>query len=485
MYWPRGRVLGGSLSLNAMVYIRGHALDYDRWSNQEGASGWSYEDCLPYFKHTERRESGGNQYRGDSGHLGVWTGNTPNPLFDAFIEAGSQAGYPLSEDLNGEQQEGFCRMDLTVSGGERCSASKAWLRPLPSDSLDIKTNTMVTRLIFDKKQCIGARTVNRLQPNGETDIHANEVILCGGAINSPQILLLSGIGDRKHLDDVGIRTLVNSPGVGANLQDHLEIYVQQKCTKPITLYTAQQYLPMAKLGIQWFLSKNGLCSTSHLEAGAFIRSRCGIPHPNIQFHFLPSLVVDHGRIPGSCHGYQAHVGPMRPTSVGSIRLKSQNPFEHPIIQPNYLQTENDREEMRDAVKLTREIFAQSAFDDFRGDEIAPGESVRSDEELDEFIRQKADSAYHPSCSCKMGNDDQSVVDPSTMRVHGIDGLRIVDASVMPSIISGNLNAPVLMMAEKASDMILGQTPLSPAKGISVKVFDTRTQRPNSRMSALQ
>ncbi len=285
-----------------------------------------------------------------------------------------------------------------------------------------------------------------------------EVILCGGAINSPQLLMLSGVGPADHLQGHGIPVVADLPGVGQNLQDHLELYVQQACAQPITLYTVQHGLPMILSGLRWFLFQSGLCASAHLEAGGFIRRNDAVPHPDLQYHFLPSQVIDHGRIRPELHAYQAHVGPMRPTSIGHLALRSADPGQHPLIEPNYLATEGDREEMRDSVKLTREIFAQNALDPYRGEEVSPGPDVRSDAEIDAFVRAKADSAYHPSCTCKMGSDPMSVVDGET-RVHGLEALRVVDASIMPSIVSGNLNAPTIMMAEKAADMILGKSPL--------------------------
>eukprot|EP01083_Nonionella_stella_P031573 86461_1 len=479
MYWPRGRVLGGSSALNAMVYIRGHALDYDRWV-KEGANGWSYEECLPYFKKAENSSRGENDYHGSDGPLGVTTGTSENELYDAFTEAGVQCGYPRTEDLNGAQQEGFGRMDMTIKDGRRCSASRAYLHPITKrENLTVITDALCTRLEWDKKRVIGVNAVHAKRKGEETLVRGKETILSGGSLNSPQLLMLSGIGDPEHLKEIGINPKVSLPGVGQNLQDHLEIYVQFKCTQALTLYSALKPHNMALQGIQWFLSHSGVCSTSHLESGAFIRSKPGIPHPNIQHHFLPSVINDHGRKPAPFEAYQAHVGPMRPTSVGWLKLKSNDPFEHPLIQPNYLSTENDREEMRDCIKLTREIFHQDAFAPYRGDELAPGEACQTDEALDAFIREKADSAYHPSCTAKMGTSEDCVVDPETMRVHNTSGLRVVDASIMPSIVSGNLNAPVIMMAEKAADLIRGADPLPRAKGVPVVTFDTATQRPGT------
>jgi choline dehydrogenase len=472
MYWPRGRVLGGSSSLNAMVYIRGHALDYDRWAFRENCKGWSYQEILPYFKRAETREVGGDAYRGDSGPLWVHTGDQPNPLFDAFIEAAQQAGYPKTKDMNGYQQEGVGRMDMTTHNGRRWSAAMAFLRSAEKRrNVTVETRALATRLIVKSGRIVG---VEYSQNGHIRRVGAErEVILSGGAINSPHLLMLSGIGPADHLREVGIDVVHDLPGVGQNLQEHLELYIQQQCKEPITLYTYTKPLPMALAGMKWFLTRKGVCSSAHLEAGGFIRSEVGVEHPNLQFHFLPSMVIDHGRKSGTCHAYQVHVGSMRHEARGWIKLKSANPREHPRIQPFYLQTENDRREFRDAVKLSREVFAQKAFDRFRGPEIQPGPNVNSDAEIDAFVRAKGDSAYHPSCSCKMGTDEMAVVDPEA-RLRGLSGLRIVDASIMPSIVSGNLNAPTIMIAEKCSDMILGRTPLPPANAPVYQAPNWRT-----------
>ncbi|HEX2581442.1 MAG TPA: choline dehydrogenase [Dongiaceae bacterium] len=452
MYWPRGRVLGGSSSLNAMVYVRGHALDYDRWAEQ-GAAGWSYAEILPYFKKAQRHELGGNAYRGDSGPLWVHRGDQPNPLFDAFIEAGLQAGYPYTEDMNGYQQEGFGRMDMTIHNGRRWSAAAAYLRPAERrPHLAIHTGAFVTRILFEENIAVGVEYLR----NGQIrKVRAErETILSGGAINSPQLLQLSGIGPADLLRRHNIPVVHDLPGVGENLQEHLEMYIQHRCTQPLSLYGVQKMPRMALAGARWFLTRRGVCASAHLEAGGFIRTQAGIEHPNLQYHFLPSQVIDHGRQPVECEAFQVHAGTMRATSKGWIRIRSSDPRQHPEIQPNYLATEQDRREMRDAVKLTREIFAQKAFASYRGAELQPGPDVRSDTDIDAFVRAKADSAYHPCASCKMGTDSLAVVDPEA-RVHGVASLRVVDASIMPSVVSGNLNAPTIMMAEKCADMIRG------------------------------
>jgi choline dehydrogenase len=473
MYWPRGRVLGGSSSLNAMVYIRGHALDYDRWAFKENCAGWSYQEILPYFRRAEHSESRNDEYHGQDGPLWTHTGNTPNPLYEAFIAAMQQAGYPYTEDMNGYQQEGAGKMDMTTHNGRRWSAAMAYLRPAEKRrNVTVETRALTSRILFEGKRAVGVE----FKQNGQVKRYRaeREVILSGGAINSPQLLMLSGVGPADHLREVGVPVHHDLPGVGQNLQEHLEMYVQQQCKQPITLFTYTKPLPMVAAGIQWFLTKKGICATSHLEAGGFIRSEAGIEHPNLQFHFLPSTVNDHGRKNGTTHAYQVHIGNMRQEARGWIKLKSDKPTDHPRIQPFYLQTERDRREFRDAVKLTREIFAQKAFDPYRGPEIQPGEHAQTDAEIDAFVRARADSAYHPSCSCKMGTDAMAVVDPQA-RVHGLEALRVVDASIMPSVVSGNLNAPTIMIGEKCSDMILGKPalPKSNAPVYQAKDWQTR------------
>lgn len=458
LYWPRGRVLGGSSALNAMVYVRGHAFDYDRWV-AEGATGWSYAEVLPYFKRAETFSLGGDAYRGGSGPLHVTRGSSTNPLFDAWIEAGRQAGYPVTPDMNGCQQEGMGRMDMTIHRGRRWSTARAYLRPaMERPNLYAFTGCLATRLVLEHGRAVG---VAYATVGEEKEVRARrEVILCGGAINSPQLLMLSGIGPADHLREVGVPVRHDLPGVGQNLQDHLEFYFQIECLQPVTLLNAMRPHNMVRIGLQWFLFQEGPAASSHLEAGGFIRSGPGIPHPDIQYHFLPALVEDHGRSKGRMHAFQTHVGPMRPASAGYLKLRSADPRQHPLIEPNYLAEARDREEMRACVRLTREIFAQDAFKPYRGRELMPGSDVTSDSGIDAFIRKKADSAYHPSCTCKMGQDEMAVVDPEC-RVRGLDGLRVVDASIMPSIVSGNLNAPTIMIAEKAADLILGRPPAAP------------------------
>jgi len=458
MYCPRGRVVGGSSSINGMAYVRGHALDYDRWAGN-ALPDWSYAHVLPYFKRAESRAKGGDDYRGGDGPLHVSTGACTNPLYQAFIEAGVQAGYPFTEDMNGHQQEGFGAMDMTTRKGRRWSTAQAYLKPaLARPNLTLQVGAMVTRILFEGQRAVGVEYARGGRVH--TVRAAREVLLCGGAINSPHLLMLSGIGDADDLGKRGIDAVAHLPGVGRNLQDHLEVYVQHACTQPISLYGATRPWNQLRIGVQWLLFGEGLGATNHFESGAFIRRNDSVAHPDLQYHFLPMAVSYDGRAAAEGHGYQAHVGPMRPTSRGRVALRSADPGEGPSIQFNYMASEEDREEMRDAVRLTREILAQPAFEPFRGPELAPGPGVLGDADIDAFVRAKGESAYHPSCSCKMGSDEQAVVDGEA-RVHGIDGLRVVDASIMPTIVSGNLNAPTIMVAEKAADMIKGVAPLAP------------------------
>lgn len=475
LYWPRGRVWGGSSSLNAMVYIRGHAEDYNRWQSQ-GASHWDYEHCLPYFRKAQNHELGANRYRGSDGPLHVSQGKTNHPLHQAFLWAAQQTGYPLTDDMNGYQQEGFGWLDMTIYQGKRWSTACAYLHPvLDRPNLKTEVQALATRVLFEGTRAVG---VEYLKNGQRHKVYASrDVILSGGAINSPQLLMLSGIGNANDLKKLGIPVVCHLPGVGQNLQDHLEVYIQQACTRPITLYSSQKPLRMLSIGLEWLWRFTGEGATSHLETGGFIRSRPGIPHPDIQFHFLPSQVIDHGRVPAKQECYQVHVGPMRNTSVGWLKLRSANPLDHPLIQPNYLSTEADIEDFRQCVKLSREIFAQKALAPFRGKELEPGSQVQSDKEIDDFVRAKADSAYHPSCTCKMGqsSDPTAVVDPQT-RVLGVENLRVVDASIMPSIVSGNLNAPTIMIAEKAADIIKGQPELQDEDVPVYKPHTLATQR---------
>jgi choline dehydrogenase len=460
LHTPRGKVLGGSSSINGLVYIRGHAQDFEGWTTQ-GAAGWSYRDVLPYFRRAETRQEGGNVYRGNRGKLHTRYGTLQNPLHSAWLAAGREAGYPHTADVNGFQQEGFGRMDMTVGGGRRCSAANAYLRPaMRRPNLEVRTHALATRIIFESRRAAVLEYVR-----GETTHRVRigrELILCGGPINSPQLLKLSGVGPATELRTLGIPIIHDLPGVGENLQDHLEFYFQVACKEPITLYSSIGLWNRALIGARWLLRKDGLGATNHFETCGFIRSRPGVPYPDIQYHFLPMAVAYDGSTLAQEHGFQAHVGPMRSKSRGWVRLASTDPKDKPRIRFNYLSDPEDVIEMRACVRLTREIFAQPAFDRYRGREIQPGSEVEGDAEIDGFIRAKVESAYHPSCTCKMGgaHDPLAVVGPDT-RVHGLEGLRVVDSSIMPTVTTGNLNAPTIMLAEKASDHILGRALLRP------------------------
>ena len=460
MHTPRGKVLGGSSSINGLVYVRGHALDYEEWEAL-GAAGWGYRDVLPYFKRAERRAEGGDDYRGGDGPLATSYGTLANPLHGAWLEAGREAGYAATADINGFRQEGFGRMDMTVDHGVRASTANAYLRPARGRAnLCIWTRARATRVLIEGRRAVGVRV---RRGGREQSVRARrEVLVAAGAINSPQLLKLSGIGPGAELQQFGIPVVADLPGVGENLQDHLEFYFQVACQQPVTLYSVMNPLAKLGIGVRWMLFKDGLGATNHFETCAFIRSRAGIPYPDIEYHFLPMAVSYDGSSLAKEHGFQAHVGPMRSKSRGWVRLASPDPAEKPRILFNYLGHPDDLVEFRACVRLTREIFAQPAFDRFRGREIAPGPAVQSDAEIDEFIRHKGESAYHPSCSCRMGaaGDRWAVVDPQT-RVHGLEALRVVDSSIMPTITNGNLNAPTIMVAEKAADHILGKQLLPP------------------------
>ncbi len=458
MNCPRGKVLGGSSSINGLVYVRGHPLDFERWED-EGAKGWGYANVLPYFRRAESFCAGGDAYRGDDGPLATSRGPKINPLYDAFIEAGRQAGYHVSADLNGEQQEGFGAFDMTVKDGVRWSTANAYLKSaMKRPNLAVVTQALVQRIAFDGRRAIGVH-----YRRGGRDHFAQarrEVILSGGAINSPQLLKLSGVGPSAELRSHGIEVVADRPGVGENLQDHLEFYFQVASKQPITLYGQTGLVARALVGLQWLALGRGLGASNHFEAGGFIRSRAGIRYPDIQFHFLPMAVAYDGSALAKEHGFQAHVGPMRSKSRGSVGLRSRDPAEPPSIRFNYMSHPDDWVEMRACVRLTREIFGQQAFDPYRGREIKPGSKCASDEAIDAFVRDHVESAYHPSCTCKMGSADDplAVVDPQT-RVIGLEALRVVDSSIMPSITNGNLNAPTIMLAEKAADAIRGRDPL--------------------------
>ncbi|TLY97292.1 MAG: choline dehydrogenase [Gammaproteobacteria bacterium] len=458
LHTPRGKVLGGSSSINGLVYVRGNPLDFESWE-AEGAAGWGYRDVLPYFKRAERRAGGGDEYRGAEGPLATRRGTLENPLNAAWLEAGRQAGYALTADMNGFRQEGLGEMDMTVDGGRRCSAANAYLRPAMSrPNLSVRTHALATRVLFDGRRAAGIRYE---RGGGSHEVLARrEVLLCAGPINTPQLLKVSGVGPARELAGLGIDVVRDLPGVGENLQDHLEFYFQIACREPVTLYSQMSLLRRALIGVRWILTKDGLGASNHFETGGFVRSRAGVRYPDIQFHFLPLAVSYDGSALAREHGFQAHVGPMRSRSAGWVRLRSAEPHDPPKICFNYMSQPADWEEMRACVRITREIFAQPAFDRYRGREIQPGEGVGTDEQIDAFIREKAESAFHPCGTSRMGSatDPRAVVDPET-RVIGLEALRVVDSSIMPSITTGNLNAPTIMLAEKAADHIRGRPPL--------------------------
>jgi choline dehydrogenase len=444
-----------------MVYVRGHARDFDQWE-KEGAVGWSYKDCLPYFKRTESWHDGEDNYRGGDGPVATCGGNNMkfNPLYQAFIEAGHEAGYPTTNDYNGEQQEGFGAMHMTVDGGVRASASSAYIEEAKKRSnLTILSGVLVKRVLLNNKIATGVE----YKRNGEiARVNANkEVILSAGSIGSPQLLQLSGIGPREVLNDAAVELQHELPGVGENLQDHLEVYFQYHCKKPITLNSKLNYFSMGLIGARWLLFRSGLGATNHFESCGFIRSRNGVEWPNIQYHFLPAAMRYDGKASMKGHGYQVHAGVNRPTSRGRIRINSADAEAKPSILFNYLETERDIQDWRDCIRLTREILNQPALDEYRGDEESPGIEVNTDNQIDAWVRANVESAYHPSCTCKMGVDSDSMaVVNSSGKVIGIEKLRVVDSSIFPSITNGNLNAPTLMVAEKLADVILGNKPLS-------------------------
>ncbi|RWO52032.1 choline dehydrogenase [Mesorhizobium sp.] len=457
---PRGKVIGGSSSINGMVYVRGHARDFDHWAEQ-GAAGWGFADVLPYFKRMEDANGGENGWRGHGGPLTVQRGSRTNPLYGAFVEAGRQAGFELTDDYNGAKQEGFGPMEQTIRGGRRWSAASAYLRPALRRKNVSLVKGFARRVIIENQRATGVEIEVRRRI--QVIKARREVIVAASSINSPKILMLSGIGPAQHLREYGIPVIADRPGVGRNLQDHMELYIQQESTQPITLNSVLNPFSKALIGAQWLFFKSGLGATNHFEAAAFVRSRAGVDYPDIQYHFIPAAVRYDGKAAAKAHGFQAHVGPMRSKSRGSVTLRSPDPGSKPVIRFNYMSHPDDWIEFRHCIRLTREIFGQSAFDPYRGKEISPGSQVQSDDDLDAFIRDHAESAYHPCGTCKMGrkDDPMSVVDPQC-RVIGVDGLRIADSSIFPRVTNGNLNAPSIMTGEKAADHILGRTPLAPS-----------------------
>jgi choline dehydrogenase len=451
-FQPRGRVLGGSSSINGMVFLRGHALDYERWAKEEGCPGWSYAEVLPYFRRMERWSGGPSPYRGQDGPIAVRKGVPTHPLAVAFVEAGVEAGYARTEDVNGAQQEGFGAWDMNVDAGERATSAHAYLRGLAPAGLTVIPGARVGEILFDGRRAIGVAYTRA----GESvrAIAEREVILSAGAIHSPQLLMLAGIGPADHLREHAIAVRQDAPEVGANLQDHMFLFLQYECTQPICLNPYARGPRMAMAGLEWFLTRKGPAATNHLESGAFFRSRADVAHPDAQIHFRPILLD--GWKPSRSHGYNFGIGPLRPTSRGTVRLAGTDPSAAPIIDPNYLSTPEDWRDMRAHFRLTREVAMQRAFDPFRGRQVSPGFDAKTDDEIDSHIRAEAASGYHPSCTCRMGSDGRAVVAPD-LRVNGVEGLRVVDSSIFPSIPSANTNAPSFMVGERSADLILGRS----------------------------
>jgi len=461
IYHARGKVLGGSSSINGMIFQRGNPMDYQRWAADPGMRDWDYAHCLPYFKRMETCLAGGDEFRGTDGPLVLERGPASSPLFQAFFAAVQQAGYPLTDDVNGFRQEGFAAFDRNIHRGRRLSAARAYLHPVMSRAnLQVECRAFVTRIIFEAKRAVGVEY--RHGSGAVRQARAAEIILAGGAINSPQLLQLSGVGDAGLLGEVGVEVVHDLPGVGENLQDHLEVYVQFASKLPVSVAPAMKWRNRPMVGARWLFLRSGPGATNHFEGGGFLRSNDDVAYPNLMYHFLPIAIRYDGSAPAGGHGYQVHVGPMYSDSRGSVRITSADPALHPALRFNYLSTPTDRREWAEAIRITRSILNQSAFDTFNGGELSPGPGVSTDEEILQWVARDGETALHPSCTAAMGTGGQAVVDPATMRVHGLDGLRVVDASVMPYVTNGNIYAPVMMIAEKAADLILGNTPLPPS-----------------------
>ncbi|UYM03918.1 choline dehydrogenase [Solicola gregarius] len=472
VYHARGKVLGGSSSINGMIFQRGNPMDLERWAADPGMESWDYAHCLPYFKRMENCLAGADAWRGGSGPLVLERGPATNPLFGAFLEATEQAGYPRTDDVNGYRQEGFAPFDRNVHRGRRLSAARAYLHPVMGrKNLTVETLAHVTGLRFDGKRVVGVDYVRggRLHRS----VTAGEVILCGGAINTPQILQLAGIGPAEHLRSVGIDPLVDLPGVGSNLQDHLEVYMQYASKQPVSIAPWLKHRHKPRVALEW-LARRGVGASNHFEAGGFIRSNDRVDYPNQMFHFLPIAIRYDGSRPAAEHGYQVHIGPMYSDCRGDVLVKSANPYEKPALRFNYLSTETDRREWTEMVRAARRILNQPALDPFNDGEISPGSDVETDEEILDWVARDAETCLHPSCTAKMGTDELSVLDPNTMRVNGVDGLRVVDGSAMPYITNGNIYAPIMMLAEKAADLIAGNTPLEP---LDVPYYRYRDESP--------
>ncbi len=458
IYHARGKVLGGSSSINGMIFQRGNPGDYEAWAERPGMEEWGYANCLPYFKRMETTLAGADDYRGGEGPLVLTRGPAESPLFRAFFQAVQQAGYPLTDDVNGYQQDGFAAFDANRFRGRRLSAARAYLHPVMSrPNLDVVTRALATRVVWNGSAATG---VEYRRSDRTRRVEGAEIILCGGAINTPQLLQLSGIGDAEELRQVGIDVVADVPGVGENLQDHLEVYVQHACKESVSLQPYLAWWRRPWIGMQW-LFRRGPGVSNHFEAGGFVRSNDSVDRPNLMVHFLPLAIRYDGSVPARGHGYQVHVGPMLSDAVGSVKISSPDPGVKPALRFNYLSTEKDRQEWVEAVGLARRILDQPAFEPYSDGEVSPGPEVATDAEILDWVARDAETALHPSCTARMGNDDMAVVDPASFRVHGVSGLRVVDASVMPSITNGNIYAPVMMVAERAADSILGDDPLPP------------------------
>jgi choline dehydrogenase len=464
IYHARGKVLGGSSSINGMIFQRGNPLDFERWGADKGMETWDYAHCLPYFNRMENclAADPSDPFRGHDGPLALERGPATNPLFQAFFEAGEQAGYSRTDDVNGYRQEGFAKFDRNIRRGRRLSAARAYLHPvMKRPNLDVITRAFVSKVLFEGKRAVG---VEYQRGRGAVQqVRAGTVVLCGGAINSPQLLQLCGVGNASELSALGIDVVHDLPGVGENLQDHLEVYIQYACKQPVTMqkYLKHRYKPW--IGAQWLFLRRGPGATNHFEGGGFVRSNADVDYPNLMFHFLPIAVRYDGSAPEGGDGYQVHVGPMYSDARGSVKIVSRDPKVHPALRFNYLSTEQDRREWVESIRVARNILNQPAFSPFNGGEISPGPSVSTDSEILDWVAKDGETALHPSCTARMGVDEMSVVDPLTMGVHGIEGLCVVDASVMPYVTNGNIYAPVMMVAEKAADLILGNTPLPPSE----------------------
>ena len=460
IYHARGKLLGGSSSINGMIFQRGNPMDYERWAADPGMGAWDYAHCLPYFKKMETCLAGGGSWRGHEGPLVLERGPATNPLFTAFFEAAQQAGYQLTDDVNGYRQEGFAPFDRNVHRGRRLSAAGAYLHPAMSrPNLQVECRSLVTRIGFDGSRATGGEY--RTSTRRGRRVTAGDVILCGGAINSPQLLQLSGVGNAGELATLGIGVTADLPGVGENLQDHLEVYIQYGCKLPVSVAPALKWQSRPWIGANWLFLRRGPGATNHFEGGGFARSNSDVAYPNLMFHFLPIAIRYDGAVPAGGHGYQVHIGPMYSDARGSVKITSADPRAHPALRFNYLSTAQDRREWVEAIRVARAILNQPAFERYNDGELSPGAGVETDEQILEWVAKDAETALHPSCTCRMGTGDGSVIDPSTMKVHGLEGLRVVDASAMPYVPNGNIYAPVMMLAEKAADLILGNTPLPP------------------------